>query len=307
MIEKIVYTNKVGKSIELNHSAPLILFNLEGVEGFEVDTKTNKTAFNDGVTVTATNIEERIITINGYIFIDLSDLEADPEIRDNYLETERQRLKRELYTAFNPKHKGEMKIYKKNVSYSAENLTVIQAPKFNMDYRDTNELFSFEVNLLMPFPYFGTENPIIEEFGSEQGLIEFEMDVPPEGQELTIRNMEIVKKINNIGDTEAPITVEFVANSTVKNPSIFNIYTREFIKINRTMKNGERIVVTTQAGNKRVVSIIDGIEENIFEQLDHGSTFMQLEVGENVIRYNADELLEQLEVYITYKNYYIGI
>lgn len=307
MVERIIYTNAIGKSVELNHSAPLILFNLDGVEGFETDVKTNKSAFNDGVMVSAVSVEERIITINGYIYIDLSDLPPDPELRDTYLETERERLKRELYSAFNPKHRGELKIYKKTSSYSASNLVVNQAPIFDMDYTDTNELFSFSVDLLMPFPYFGTESPIVEEFGSEIGMIEFPMDVPPEGQELTIRNMEIVKNIVNEGDTEAPITVEFKANAVVKNPSIFNIYTREFIKINRTMKNGERIVVTTEPGNKRVVSIIDGIEENIFEQLDQGSTFIHLNVGENVIRYNADELLEQLEVYITYKNYYVGV
>lgn len=307
MVERVVYTNAIGKSVELNHSAPLILFNLEGIEGFETDVKTNKSAFNDGVMVSVVSVEERIITINGYIYIDLSDLPPDPEVRDTYLETERERLKRELYSAFNPKHRGELKIYKKTSSYSASNLVVNQAPIFDMDYTDTNELFSFSIDLIMPFPYFGTENPIIEEFGSEIGMIEFPVDVPPEGQELTVRNMEIVKNIVNIGDTEAPITVEFKANAVVKNPSIFNIYTREFIKINRTMKNGERIVVTTEPGNKRVVSIIDGIEENIFEQLDQGSTFIHLNVGENAIRYNADELLEQLEVYITYKNYYIGI
>ena len=307
MVERIIYTNAIGKSVELNHSAPLILFNLEGVEGFETDVKTNKSAFNDGVMVSAVSVEERIITINGYIYIDLSDLPPDPEVRDTYLETEREILKRELYSAFNPKHRGELKIYKKTSSYSASNLVVNQAPIFDMDYTDTNELFSFSIDLIMPFPYFGTENDIIEEFGSEVGMIEFPVDVPPEGQELTVRNMEIVKNITNIGDTEAPITVEFKANAAVKNPSVYNIYTKEFIKVNRTMKRGERIVVTTEPGNKRVVSIIDGIEENIFEQLDQGSTFIHLNVGENVIRYNADELLEQLEVYITYKNYYIGI
>lgn len=307
MVERIIYTNAIGKSVELNHSAPLILFNLEGVEGFETDVKTNKSAFNDGVMVSAVSVEERIITINGYIYIDLSDLPPDPELRDTYLETERERLKRELYSAFNPKHRGELKIYKKTSSYSASNLVVNQAPVFDMDYTDSNELFSFSIDLIMPFPYFGTENDIIEEFGSEVGMIEFPVDVPPEGQELTVRNMEIVKNIVNIGDTEAPITVEFKANAAVKNPSVYNIYTKEFIKINRTMKRGERIVVTTEPGNKRVISIIDGIEENIFEQLDQGSTFIHLIVGENVIRYNADELLEQLEVYITYKNYYIGI
>ena len=307
MVERIIYTNAIGKSVELNHSAPLILFNLEGIEGFETDVKTNKSAFNDGVMVSAVSVEERIITINGYIYIDLYDIPPDPEVRDTYLETERERLKRELYSAFNPKHRGELKIYKKTSSYSASNLVVNQAPIFDMDYTDTNELFSFSIDLIMPFPYFGTENDIIEEFGSEVGMIEFPVDVPPEGQELTVRNMEIVKNITNIGDTEAPITVEFKANAAVKNPSVYNIYTKEFIKVNRTMKRGERIVVTTEPGNKRVVSIIDGIEENIFEQLDQGSTFIHLNVGENVIRYNADELLEQLEVYITYKNYYIGI
>ena len=73
------------------------------------------------------------------------------------------------------------------------------------------------------------------------------------------------------------------------------------------MQPGEEITVTTSIGNKRVESYFNGITTNIFNNLDIHSTFMWLDVGDNIIRYDAEEMLEQLEVYIHYTNYYLGV
>ena len=99
----------------------------------------------------------------------------------------------------------------------------------------------------------------------------------------------------------------FKAKSNVKNPSIYNVYTKEYIKLNYTMTTGEEIVITTHTGNKRVESYINGITTNIFNDLDIQSSFMWLDIGDNIIRYDAEDMIEQLEVYIYYTNYYLGV
>ena len=57
------------------------------------------------------------------------------------------------------------------------------------------------------------------------------------------------------------------------------------------MQQGEEIIITTHYGNKRVESNLDGVTTNIFNCLNIESSFMWLDIGDNIIRYDADEKL----------------
>lgn len=294
MINKIIYTNDRGISVELNRDAPLFLSSVSGFDGLEADVISSQSAYQDGISVSKSILKDRVLTLNGSMLVD----------------TEQQRsiLKRKLFSAFNPKVKGGMKIYTDaGVTRGASNLRVIQAPVFKDDYTSLNELVDFQIQILMPLPYFEDINQNRVDFGNDIGDFFFDWEVPIEGDELSIRNNSIVANISNVGEAETPLKVVFKAKSSVKNPSIYNVYTKEFIKINKTMSEGEIITVTTGTGNKRVESSLNGVTANIFNLLDIQSTFMWLDVGDNVIRYDAEELIEQLEVYIYYTNYYLGV
>ena len=294
MINKIIYENERGISIELNREGPLFLASVQGFDGLEADIVSSKSAYQDGISISKTILKDRILTLNCYLEID----------------TEQQRciLKRKLYNAFNPKFKGHMKIYTDAEQLrGASNLRVIQAPLFDDDYETTNELVSFQIQLAMPLPYFEDINENRADFGNDIGNFYFDLELEEEGRELYVKNNSIVANIENLGDAETPLKVVFKAKSTVKNPSIYNVYSKEYIKINRTMSEGEEITVTTGMGNKRVESYLNGITTNIFNDLDIHSSFMWLDIGDNIIRYDAEEMIEQLEVYIYYTNYYLGV
>lgn len=294
MINKIIYENERGISIELNREGPLFLASVQGFDGLEADIVSSKSAYQDGINISKTILKDRILTLNCYLEID----------------TEQQRciLKRKLYNAFNPKFKGHMKIYTDAEQLrGASNLRVIQAPLFDDDYETTNELVSFQIQLAMPLPYFEDINENRADFGNDIGNFFFDLELEEEGRELSVKNNSIVANIENLGDAETPLKVVFKAKSTVKNPSIYNVYSKEYIKINRTMSEGEEITVTTDIGSKRVESYLNGVTTNIFNDLDIHSSFMWLDIGDNVIRYDAEEMIEQLEVYIYYTNYYLGV
>lgn len=294
MINKIVYENERGVSVELSRNTPLILFDVEGFDGMQSVLVSSKSAYQDGISISKTILKDRVLTLNCYLEVDN--------------EQQRHILKRKLYNAFNPKFSGNMSIYTDaNQLRGANNLRVIQAPLFNDDYKTPNELVSFQIQLAMPLPYFEDIDEIRADFGNDIGNFFFDLEIEEEGKELSIKNNSIVANIANMGDAETPLKVIFKAKSTVKNPSIYNVYTKEFIKINRTMQAGEEITVTTHKGNKRVESYLNGITSNIFNYLDLGSTFVWLDIGDNVIRYDADEMIEQLEVYLYYTNYYLGV
>lgn len=294
MINKIEYENERGISIELNRDGPLFLFSASGFDGLESDIVSSKSAYQDGITISKTILKDRVLTLNCYLEVDN--------------EQQRDLLKRKLYNAFNPKFKGYMKIYTDaNRLRGASNLRVVQAPIFDNDYSSKNELVNFQVQLIMPLPYFEDMNENKVYFGDDIGNFAFDLEIEEEGIELSRKNNSIVTNILNEGDTESPLKVIFKAKSNVKNPQIYNVYTKEFIKINKTMQAGEEITVTTGIGDKRVTSYINGVTSNIFNLLDIQSSFMWLNIGDNIIRYDAEELLEQLEVHIYYTNYYLGV
>ena len=294
MINKIIYENERGISIELNREGPLFLSSVEGFGGLEADIVSSKSAYQDGISISKTILKDRILTLNCYLSIDN--------------EQQRYILKKKLYNAFNPKIKGHIKIYTDAGQLrGASNLRVIQAPLFDDDYKGLNDLVSFQIQLAMPLPYFEdlVENKV--EFGSEVGNFFFDWELKEEGNELSIKNNSNVVNIFNSGDCEVPLKLVFKASSNVKNPRIYNVYTKEFIKINKTMEAGEIITITTNKGNKRVESILNGKTSNIFNNLDIQSDFIWLDIGDNVIAYDAEEMIEQLEVNIYYTNYYLGV
>ena len=294
MINKIIYENERGISIELNREGPLFLSSVNGFDGLESEIISSQSAYQDGISINKTILKDRLLTLNCHMAIDN--------------EQQRHVLKRKLYNAFNPKIKGNMKIYTDSDNLrGASNLRVVQAPLFEDDYEGLNDLVSFQIQLIMPLPYFEDINTNRVDFGNDIGNFFFDLEIEEEGNELSIKNNSTILNIYNSGDAETPLKVIFKAKSNVKNPSIYNVYTKEFIKINKTMQAGEEITITTDIGNKRVESYLNGVTTNIFNLLDIQSSFMWLDIGDNIIRYDAEEMIEQLEVYTYYTNYYLGV
>jgi hypothetical protein len=73
------------------------------------------------------------------------------------------------------------------------------------------------------------------------------------------------------------------------------------------MAAGDEIHVYTHFAGKRVTSISGGTTTNAFSLLDVGSTFLQLSVGENLLRYDAENGLASLEVTLFYFEGFAGI
>ena len=122
-----------------------------------------------------------------------------------------------------------------------------------------------------------------------------------------LREPSLIVNVLNTGDVESGMIIEFKALGTLKNPSLLNVNTGEFLKINKSMVSGEIIKVNTNVGNKKVIKDLNGIETNILNLIDLDSTFLQLNVGDNLFRYNADENLNNLEISIYYNPYYLGV
>ena len=51
----------------------------------------------------------------------------------------------------------------------------------------------------------------------------------------------------------------------------------------------------------------NGVETNIYRYMDVDSTFLQLDIGDNTFRYDADDGLSNLEVTVYFAQKYLGV
>lgn len=187
------------------------------------------------------------------------------------------------------------------IPYICENMT----PALESTYHP----FMFRVSLICPNPFFVDYSDSIANIVEWRKSLVFPVVIPEKrGLVFGKKKKRSFVNIYNAGDVDTGMIVTFKANGTVENPYILNAETREKIHIIKTMTTGEMFIVDTNAGNKgiEIINNPDG-EKNAYRYLSEDSTFMQLVIGDNQIRYGADKNVDNLDVSIHYTNKYLGV
>lgn len=109
------------------------------------------------------------------------------------------------------------------------------------------------------------------------------------------------KVLMNDGDVEVGLEIHIVALGTVTNPVLYNAE-GEYIGVDVTLTSGQEIIITTSKGNKTIR--IDG--ENKISKIREGSTWLQLEVGENEFTIDSEDGTEgNMYFTLVYKQRYV--
>lgn len=289
-MRKITYKNTVTQEEVTFDSVPFIYSSITGVDGLDNTLYKTNGSGQDGSTVVNHRLEDRDMTLS--IMVKSN---GEKELQAN-------RIK--LLQLFNPHHKGILTHERGGIIRAIE-VNVVVAPRFTMNGVSNENMV---VVLEAVNPYWTDEGEQNTAIAYWQGAFEFELEIPiDEGIEFGTRNEELIMNIVNEGDVTTGVIIEFKAQGTVVNPSLLNVITREFIKLNRTMKAGEIITVDTRFNNKGVSSYYQGDTANILNYIDIDSTFLQLNVGSNFLKYDADSNVDNLEVEIKFNNNYVGV
>lgn len=137
--------------------------------------------------------------------------------------------------------------------------------------------------------------------------LEFPLEVFEEGIEIGYRSPSLIVNVLNSGSDDTGMIMRFKALSELVNPKLLNVNTYEEFKLNFTMLPDDLIEVSTFSGKRTATLIRNNVRTNIFGRIDLASTFLQLRVGDNLFRYNADEGIDYLEVSILHRNTLIGV
>lgn len=288
-MKKLTYVNKLGQRIDFNEFAPLLLLSFS--EKGKVNIYTNKGMNQDGSTYLGNTIESNDKTIEIAI------------ITDN--ETDLIDYRNKINKVFNPRLGEGYLIYKDPVKEVKSKCIIDSLPYFTSVNSTVNKCL---ISCTASNPFWMDIAESKAEIALWNGDFSFDFEIPDEtGVEIGHREPSLIVDVFNDGDVDCGIRAEFRALATVVNPSILNVNTQEFIKINRTMQAGEVIVLNTSFGNKKLESIMNGVSTNIFNYIDFQSTFLQLATGDNLFRYDAEQFIDNLEVTIYYTPQYLGV
>ena len=122
---------------------------------------------------------------------------------------------------------------------------------------------------------------------------------------ITVPDAAAQEALNRL--VESGIRAEMSAVDTVVNPKILNVMTGEFIRFILTLSAGDTLVVSTGYADKWATFTQDGTEEDALKYLDIDSTFLKLDPGDNLIKYEADAGVDNLEIVVFHNNRYLGV
>lgn len=195
-------------------------------------------------------------------------------------------------------------------------------------YVESNEpvIFSKEthtqISIICPYPYFydGSEDGTnVTTFYGVEPLFEFPFSNESLEEPLLIMgnilfsNEEIVVYS---GDSEIGITIIIDAIGEVGNLTIYNVRTRESMRIDveklerltgSGIVAGDRIIISTIRGQKSITLLRQGIYTNILNVLDKGASWFQLAKGDNIFAFDAESGTTNLIFRIENRTIYEGM
>lgn len=292
-IEKLIYTNERGETIEFSHDSVYHTNEVSGLSDIRNAIYSINSMGQDGDTYLGNRIQSREIEIVGSIATRNKD--------------ETVTLRRRLNHVLNPQIGATLTYiygdFKRVIDCRVDNAPVYSRKAIFQDYT---------VQLVCHNPFWREEAESKTDIASWIGGFEFPeplgLEIPmEEGWEIGYREPSLIVNVYNGGDVKSGVRIDFRALGTVVNPSLLNIDTQEFIKVNYTLEAGDVLSVSTYYGQKEVFLKTGGQTIDAFRYLDPDSSYIQLEVGDNLFRYDAGSNVEGLEVSIYHNNQYLGV
>ena len=215
-------------------------------------------------------------------------------------------LRRKIYRIINPKtynkataKKGELLLHYTN-DYKEYRIyaRIEDIVDFNSRFMNHDKA---TISFLCVEPYFLDAEGINIDIKSVKGGLKFP---------LTLSNhfalVSFYKEIDNKGDVEAPIQIEYTGPAL--NPRITNETTGEYIQLNMELGEKEKLVINTAEGKETVNLITPHDVKDVYNNIDLNSTFFKLIIGKNLIKYSSDAELSKDSVrIIDYTNKYVGV
>ena len=290
--EKLIYINSRGETLEFSTTSVFhcnVSKDVTGIAGIDNTIYKTNSMGQHGDTYIGQRFEPREISIAGSI---------DSKDKDRVLE-----LRRRAEKILNAELDGKL-VYQYKDFVRVIDCKVDGRP----DFKRKKVFMQYDIPLICCSPFWKEETEAKKDIAAWVPSWEFDFEIPEEGIEMGYREPSVIVNVYNEGDVKSGMRVEFRAVGTVVNPILLNVNTQEYIKlIDTEMEAGDVITINTEYGRKGAILTRGGETTDYFRHIDVDSTFMQLEIGDNVFRYDAEGGLTNLEASIYHYNKYLGV
>ena len=271
------YVNDNGDSVVFDYAGGFLINKPTGIDSLTVSLSQAKGINQTGATIQSTNIQPRPVTVTGRFVGDMQ-----PQNKEKLIAVIRPDLGGRLYA---------------DDFY----LDVWPTATPTIEVRSHNARFQF--SLLAAYPYWCKNDSAATILSGIEKLFKFPWNIAQPyrfGQLMETKFMNIFNK----GQIPVPFTATFTAKGDVVNPRITNANTGKFILVKKTLVSGEQLIVRITHDRTYVTSNIDG---DCRGALSLSSNMFELNVGDNVLKPEADSGLSNMQVNIDFAIEIVGI
>lgn len=224
-------------------------------------------------------------------------------------ELEMTSLKKTLNSFINPQEPLEL-IYEDYTLQFSPTSTV----RYSINISENNEVIcKFQISGVAYDPFFkdSSENSLL--FATTYAMFHFPLVISPDLEEGGVifgaRTDSLIADVVNKGDVSTGLRIVFKARGTLINPKLIKIDTQETISIKKVLAAGEEVEINTNIGSKYVIGRLSKTSEytNYFVYRTLDSKWLDLQPGKNSFRYDADDGIDNLEVFIYFQDKYLEV
>lgn len=209
------------------------------------------------------------------------------------------KLKERLLRAVAPMQKGVL-------TYNGK-LSIEVYPKATPTIERYTNYPMFNFTLYAPYPFWRSASENINEIVGFTRHFRFPWNISKPYRFSSYSAASYVN-IYNSGTVPARWRAEFYAGVPMTNPQLLNVLTGAFIRINKEMEVGDKIIIDTTGQELTVTGVgIDGKSTSLFEYLDIDSDPFQLVVGDNLVQGTVDIGGSNLQAKLYHFDYYAGV
>ena len=155
-------------------------------------------------------------------------------------------------------------------------------------------------------PYFIDAHALVTEIARDSPKLHFSLAIT-EPRPFGIYSENSTQSLTNSGDEQLGMLVHIYASGRAEIPKIYNEETGEFFELGMELMAGDEIVINTAKGEHSVTLKRAAQEFNMFNAITRGSSWLQLDVGENVFGATASSGGDALRFMLSAAERYEGV
>lgn len=281
---KLEYITEKGAVLPLTNNSKFKLSNVDGITLAEVDISSTTVSGMDGDFVTAKTTQPRSIVLD--ISIETADVET---------------VKRYIMQYIKPKQTATLRMTQNDrVTQINGIVESIEMPRFS-------NAVTMQVSLYCSKPYWEDVDSTVTEITEVLDMHYF-TDEPDDmlyfiddGIVMGEYDANRTKTIVNDGDVSVGMDIHIIALGGVTNPVLYKS-NGEYIGADVTMETNDEIIIKTGKGEKSIT--MNG--ENIMSKLRRGSTWLQLDTGDEDYTIDSEDGTESNMYFnIVYRRRYV--